>query len=93
MYILWTDYSSPIVRNSRKKWYWHLSLNLSVVPAWRIHCQLEKNNLSQLEFRTHIAIYLLKAKHKRMSGSSACLPAETRFDKQNHLLGLTTQGQ
>ena len=39
-------------RNSRKKWYWPLFINLldvSAVEAWRIHCILEKaNKLSRI---------------------------------------------
>jgi len=41
----------PVIRG--KKWYWPRFtnfLNLSVVAAWRIHCHLEKNKLSHLEF-------------------------------------------
>ena len=79
-----------------KKWYWPLFinvLNVSVVAAWRIHYQLEKNKLSYLKIRRHIALYLLKAEqaNKRMSESSAGLPAKAQFEGLNHLLGSTTQ--
>ena len=47
-----------------KKWYWLLvinAINVSVVVAWRIHCNAVVSLMTQLEFRHEIAICLLKS--------------------------------
>ena len=52
----------PMMRG--KKWYWLLvinAINVSVVVAWRIHCNAVVSLMTHLEFRHEIAICLLKS--------------------------------
>ena len=47
-----------------KKWYWPLvinAINVSVVAAWRIHCNAVTSPMTHLEFCREIAICLLKS--------------------------------
>ena len=47
-----------------KKWHWPLvinAINVSVVAAWRIHCNAVVSPMTHLEFRREIAICLLKS--------------------------------
>ena len=52
-----------------KKWNWPLFINvvnLSVVAAWRLYCKTCQENLSHLQFRSQIALCLLKAGPQRV---------------------------
>ena len=85
----------PSIRG--KKWYWPLFINvinLSVIAAWRLYCQTDQK-ISHLEFRSQIALCLLKAgpQRGRISMSAGTLPANVRFDGMDHTLGSTTQGR
>ena len=47
-----------------KKWYWILFinfLNVTVVAAWRIYCQIGQQKVSHLEFWRQVTLCLLKA--------------------------------
>lgn len=86
----------PTIRG--KKWYWPLFVNLInvvMIAAWRIHCQVEPAKLSHLEFRRHVTLCLLKVDiaHPPRPSSTAALPGEVRYDGINHMLGTTTQGR
>ena len=51
----------PMIRG--KKWYWPLvinAINVSVVAAWRVHCNAVVSPMNHLEFCCEIAICLLK---------------------------------
>ena len=51
----------PSIRG--KKWYWPLftnALNVTVVAAWWIHCNIAESPMSHLDFRRENAICLLK---------------------------------
>ena len=82
-----------------KKWYWPLfsnALNLSIVAAWRLHCQLADETLSHLDFRREITLCLLKSVapracigHSKMSE----LPADIRYDGNGHIKKNCKQGR
>ena len=82
-----------------KKWYWPLfsnALNLSVVAAWRMHCQLVEDPLSHLEFRREVTLCLLKSVTPRAHvGQSKIteLPADIRYDGLGHNKQRCKQGR
>ena len=48
----------------RKMWYWPLviiEINILVVVAWRVHCEVNANTLSHLEFRPEVTLWLPKS--------------------------------
>ena len=70
-----------------KKWYWPLvinAINVSVVAAWRIHCNAVASPMTHLEFCREIAICLLKSpmevQTKVTEGTLPSLPKDIRFD-------------
>ena len=88
----------PMIRG--KKWYWPLvinAINVSVVAAWRIHCNAVVSPMNHLEFRREIAICLLKSpmeeQTKVTGGTLPSLPKDIRFDQINHYKITTTQGR
>ena len=83
-----------------KKWYWPLvinAVNVSVVAAWRIHCNAVVSPMTHLEFRREITICLLKSpieeQTKVTGGTLSSLPKDIRFDQINHYKMKTTQGR
>lgn len=68
-----------------KKLYWPLfsnALKLSVVAAWRMHCQLVAFPLSHLEFRREVMLCLMKSVAPRTQAGRnkmAELPADIRY--------------
>ena len=87
----------PIIRG--KKWYWPLvinAINVSVVAAWRIHCNAVVSPMTHLEFPCKIAICLLKSPMEEQTkvngGTLPSLPKDIRFDQINHYKITTTQG-
>ena len=88
----------PMIRG--KKWYWPLvvnAINVSVVAAWRIHCNAVVSPMTHLEFCREIAICLLKSpmeeRTKVTGGTLPSLPKDIRFDQINHYKITTTQGR
>ena len=66
----WSWCEGPSVRflsrhNRDKKWHWPLlvinAINISVVAARRVHCTLNANSLSHLEFLREVTLCLLKS--------------------------------
>ena len=86
----------PSIRG--KKWYWPLFINvvnLSVVAAWRLYCKTCQENLSHLQFRSQIALCLLKAGSQRVRKLelAGILPEDVRYNGIDHTLGSTSQGR
>ena len=67
-------------------------LNTTVVAAWKIHCQIRDNKITQIDFRKQVRLCLLKVqKHRKIESSVAAeLPLDVRFDGVNHFLGPAT---
>ena len=87
----------PMIRG--KKWYWPLvinAINVSVVAAWRIHCNAVVSPMTHLEFCREIVICLLKSpmeERTKVTGRTLpSLPKDNRFDQINHYKITTTQG-
>ena len=82
-----------------KKWYWPLfsnALNLSVVAAWRLHCNLAEDSLSHLDFRRETALCLLKSVSPRMHRGQRKmteLPIDIRYDGSGHAKQSCKQGR
>jgi DNA excision repair protein ERCC-6 len=90
----------PSIRG--KKWWWPLFLhavNMSVVAAWRLYCNLHPDNKgpSHLDFRRTITLCLLKgtspARNRILGGHHAHLPADVRYDGLSHESVPTSQGR
>ena len=87
----------PTIRG--KKWYRPLfinALNVSIVAALRIHCYVEVNKMSHLDFRREITLCLLKSSKVRKQnggGHISDLPNDIRFDGIVHMRQSTTQGR
>ena len=86
-------------RIKAKKWWWNLfinAINMAVVAAWRIHCQVHESSqtITHLEFRRELVLGLLKgSSRKRLGGPAAPVPACVRFDGVEHYIESTTQGR
>ena len=81
-----------------KKWYWPLfvNLNITVVAAWKIHCQIGDKKITYIDFRRQVMLCLLKIQqHREIESSVAAeLPLDVHFDGVKHFLGPeTTQDQ
>ena len=82
-----------------KKWYWPLfsnALNLSVVAAWRLHCQLANETLPHLNYRREIALCLMKSVTPRQCiGQSKMteLPTDICYDGNGHIKKNCKQGR
>ena len=83
-----------------KKSYWPLfanALNLSVVAAWRLHCNLEDKPLSHLAFRRYISVCMLKMHHVDRpqvgGGIVPDMPDDVRYDGIGHDKFPATQGR
>ena len=88
----------PMIRG--KKWYWPLvinAINVSLVAAWRIHCNAVVSPLTHLEFCREIAIWLLKSpmeeRTKVTGGTLLGLSKDIRFDHINHYKITITEGR
>lgn len=73
----------PSIRG--KKWWWPLFTNLvnvSVVAAWRVYCQVHGNEMDHLAFRRDVILRLLKGtappETMERSRQLAHLPADVR---------------
>ena len=83
-----------------KKWYWPLFanyLNLTVVAAWRLHCEVAEQPVTHLGFRRRIIICLLMQttapRVQSRGGMTAMLPDEVRFDGFGQNKVSMTQGR
>ena len=83
-----------------KKWWWPLftnSVNVSIVAAWRLHCQLHPSDkISHIQFRRNITLCLLKSSPMRSQiggGHHVDLPSDVRFDGIGHTRVDANQGR
>ena len=76
----------PMIRG--KKWYWRLvinAINVSVVAAWRIHCNAVVSPMTHLEFCPEIVICLLKSPmEERTKVTGRTLSQQHYQSLQNH---------
>jgi len=83
-----------------KKWWWALfihAINVTVVAAWRIHCQFP-NSKSHLTFRRDIARTLMKTpldveKTVMAKDHRSNPPDAVRYDGTDHFTGKVKQGR
>ena len=66
--------------------------NITVVAAWKIHCQIGDKKTTHIDFRRQVTLCLLKIEqhHEIESSVTAELPLDVHFDVINHFLGLAT---
>jgi len=82
-----------------KKWWWPLflnALNVSVVAAWRIYCNIHSQSMTHIEFRRSVTLCLLKSSRKRPTvggGAHANLPDDVRYDGIGHKREAVAQGR
>ena len=78
-----------------KKWWWPLFINLVdsvVVNAWRIYKMANKSKLSQLDFKSNIAVRLIKSEEVETKNINLGRPAgipvpdEVRHDNVGHII-------
>lgn len=83
-----------------KKWWWALfihAINVTVVAAWRVHCQFPDSK-SHLTFRRDIARTLLKTpldveRSSVTKDYRSNPPAAVRYDNADHFPGKVSQGR
>ncbi|KRY09692.1 PiggyBac transposable element-derived protein 2 [Trichinella patagoniensis] len=83
-----------------RKWWWNLfnnALNIAVVAAWRLHCELhatDRSAMTHLAFRRDITAHLLRARPLQISrpGPRIHLPHSLRSSR-GHFLQSSTQGR
>ncbi|KRZ48098.1 PiggyBac transposable element-derived protein 2 [Trichinella nativa] len=86
----------PKIRS--RKWWWNLfnnALNIAVVAAWRLHCELhdaDRSTMTHLAFRRDITAHLLRARPLQISrpGPRIHLPHSLRSSR-GHFLQSNTQ--
>ena len=68
-------------------------LNVTVVAAWRIYCQLGQQEVSHLEFWRRVTLCLLRIEEepRNKPDGEAELPQYVRFNKMNHFRRPTSQ--
>lgn len=90
----------PMIRG--KKWWWPLflnALNISVVAAWKVHCNVSADKMDHLSFRRSVTLSLLKfdetsyVRKQVGGGATANLPNSVRFDGVGHHKITCSQGR
>nr|CAI5865764.1 unnamed protein product [Callosobruchus analis] len=72
-----------------KKWWWPLfsnSLDSLVVNAWKLYNLVNEKNISQLHFKSYIALRLLKTDKTLIQRNLAPAIDKVRYDDQGHLM-------
>lgn len=72
-----------------KKWWWPLFTNAvdsMVVNSWKIYNTVNKQKMSQIDFKSYIALRLLKMHQNVPKPSSSAVPVELRFDGLGHVI-------
>ncbi|KRY14378.1 PiggyBac transposable element-derived protein 3 [Trichinella patagoniensis] len=86
----------PKIRS--RKWWWNLfnnALNIAVVAAWRLHCELhdaDRSAMTHLAFRRDITAHLLRARPLQISrpGLRIHLPRSLRSSRGHFLQSIST---
>lgn len=76
-------------RITGKKWWWPLFVNTIdsiVVNAWKIYNTVNENKMSQLDFKSYIALRLLKTESRKARPAPSSVPNEVRLDSSAHLI-------
>lgn len=92
------------IRVRGKKWWWPLFINLIdsvLVNAWKIYNMVNEETLSQLEFKSYVAVTLLKSEEAQLTENSHflsnpninmgrpsknALPTNIRYDNVGHVI-------
>lgn len=78
-----------------KKWWWPLFINTldsTVANCWKLYRKVNSSNMSQLDFKSYIAVRLLKsddASSKKSTvgrPSKEPIPSEVRLDRVGHVI-------
>lgn len=72
-----------------KKWWWPLFVNTIdsvIVNAWRLYNRVNTKTIGQLEFKSYIALRLMKMHNNRAKPSSSRVPSELRLDNIGHVI-------
>ena len=72
-----------------KKWWWPIfcnALDSLVVNAWKIYNLVNEEEMCQVDFKSNIALRLLKTNTNRPVRNVAADIDELRFDNQGHLM-------
>lgn len=74
-----------------KKWWWNLfsnALNMAVVASWIIHTEIDEKNISHLEFRRQVTMYLLRRRERIEShpGPRSHLKIQTRLSDGHYIV-------
>ncbi|KRX20178.1 PiggyBac transposable element-derived protein 3 [Trichinella nelsoni] len=93
-------FSSYRPKMRSRKWWWNLfnnALNIAVVAAWRLHCELhdaDRSAMTHLAFRRDITAHLLRARPLQISRPRprSHLPHSLR-SSSGHFLQSSTQGR
>ncbi|CAH2083805.1 unnamed protein product [Euphydryas editha] len=92
------------IRVRGKKWWWPLFINLIdsvLVNSWKIYKLANERSLNQLEFKSYVAVSLMKAEEVQLADNSHflgnaninlgrpsknALPSNIRFDNIGHVI-------
>lgn len=72
-----------------KKWWWPLFVNTldsAIVNAWKIYNYVNEKKMSQVDFKSYIALRLLKSEAKKAKSDILTVPNEIRTDQSGHLI-------
>lgn len=73
-----------------KKWWWPLfvtALDSALVNSWKIYNIVnDKNKMSQIDFKSYIALRLLKLDLQKAKPISLRVPIEVRQDQSGHII-------
>lgn len=72
-----------------KKWWWPIFANCvdsTVVNAWKIFNLVNDKKISQLEFKSYIALRLIKSKEVSVPRNVGQTPNEIRYDGVEHII-------
>lgn len=72
-----------------KKWWWPLFINTLdsiIVNSWKIYNMVNSNKMSQLNFKSYIALRLLKLSNNKSKPSSSTVPTEVRYNNIGHIV-------
>lgn len=80
------------IRVMGKKWWWPLFINTidsTLINAWKLYKTVNKNNIAQLNFKSYIAVRLLKTREHVSRELPLVPPREIRIDSSGHVISRT----
>lgn len=72
-----------------KKWWWPLFINAIdsiIINAWKIYNSVHTKKMSQLDFKSHIALRLLKTANHKSKPSTSTIVNKLRYDNIGHII-------